>query len=57
MVSSARLVTAGSSPRSMSFAPSSRMTPSVPSGTDQSSRSSPPEAVSPETPAFAISTL
>src|SRR5271156_3633477 len=43
-------------PRSMSLAPSSRMTASVPSGTDQSSRARPPDAVSPETPALAIST-
>ena len=55
--SSARRVTAGSSPRSMSFAPSSRMTASVPSGTDQSRRARPPVAVSPETPAFATSTV
>src|SRR6185437_10949912 len=41
-------------PRSASFAPSSTITASVPSGTDQSSRSSPPDAVSPETPALAI---
>ena len=32
------------------------MTASVPSGTDQSSRARPPDAVSPETPALAIST-
>ena len=32
------------------------MTASVPSGTDQSSRASPPAAVSPETPALLIST-
>ena len=49
-------VTLGSTPRSMSLAPSSRITASVPSGTDQSSRASPPEAVSPETPALTIST-
>ena len=48
--SSAGRVTAGSMPRSMSLAPSSTMTASVPSGTDQSSRASPPDAVSPETP-------
>src|SRR5262249_22885273 len=54
--SSARWVTFGSIPRNMSLAPSSRMTARVPSGTDQSSRASPPEAVSPETPALAIST-
>ena len=41
----------------MSLAPSSRMTPSVPSGTDQSSRCGPPAAVSPETPALTTSTL
>src|SRR5213080_1777884 len=43
-------------PRSMSLAPSSRITASVPSGTDQSRRASPPEAVSPDTPAFVTST-
>ena len=43
-------------PRSMSLAPSSRITASVPSGTDQSSRARPPELVSPDTPALAIST-
>ena len=32
------------------------MTASVPSGTDQSSRSSPPDAVSPDTPALTIVT-
>ena len=31
------------------------MTASVPSGTDQSSRASPPEVVSPDTPALAMS--
>src|SRR6266436_8814892 len=46
----------GSMPRSMSLAPSSRMTASVPSGTDQSRRASPPEAVSPDTPALVTST-
>ena len=46
----------GSLPCSMSFAPSSTMTASVPAGTDQSSRASPPEVVSPDTPALAIST-
>src|SRR5438128_2473050 len=46
----------GAMPRSMSLAPSSRMTASVPSGTDQSRRASPPEAVSPDTPAFVTST-
>src|ERR1700677_547402 len=40
----------------MSLAPSSTMTASVPCGTDQSSRASPSEAVSPETPASAMST-
>src|SRR3954471_23735178 len=53
---SASRVTLGSTPRSMSFAPSSRITASVPSGTDQSSRARPPELVSPETPALATST-
>ena len=53
---SASRVTLGSTPRSMSLAPSSRITASVPSGTDQSSRASPPELVSPDTPALAIST-
>ena len=43
IASSDFLVTAGSTPRSMSLAPSSRMTPSVPSGIDQSSRDNPPE--------------
>ena len=41
IVSSASRVTCGSMPRSMSLAPSSRMTASVPCGTDQSSRASP----------------
>src|SRR3954464_8365739 len=50
-------VTAGSGPRRASLAPSSRITASVPSGTDQSSRSRPPEAVSPDTPALIISTF
>src|SRR6266849_3490744 len=54
-VSAAR-VTLGSVPRRASLAPSSRITASVPSGTDQSSRSRPPELVSPETPALIIST-
>src|SRR5215471_18186878 len=49
-------VTAGSIPRSASLAPSSTMTASVPSGTDQSSRSRPPEEVSPDTPALIMST-
>ena len=53
---SASRVTLGSMPRSMSLAPSSRITASVPSGTDQSSRASPPVVVSPETPALATST-
>src|SRR5262244_647552 len=52
MVSKALRVMAGSKPRNASLAPSSRMTASVPSGTDQSSRANPPAAVSPETPAF-----
>src|SRR4051794_12299735 len=47
----------GSMPRSASLAPSSTMTASVPSGTDQSSRSSPPDVVSPDTPALTISTF
>jgi len=42
-------VIAGSMPRSMSLAPSSRITIAVPSGTDQSSRDRPPLDVSPET--------
>jgi hypothetical protein len=41
----------------MSLAPSSTITASVPSGTDQSSRESPPDAVSPDTPALATCTL
>src|SRR4051812_3735016 len=45
-------VTAGSMPRRASLAPSSTMTASVPSATDQSSRSRPPEEVSPDTPAL-----
>src|SRR4030088_671987 len=56
MVSSAARVTFGSPPRNASLAPSSTITASVPSGTDQSSRSRPPELVSPETPALIIST-
>src|ERR1700722_3277786 len=56
IVSSAPRVTCGLIPRSMSLAPISTMTASVPSGTDQSSRASAPEAVSPETPALAIAT-
>src|ERR1700716_2814468 len=54
--SSAWRVTLGSIPRSVSLAPSSTMAASVPSGTDQSRRASPPDAVSPETPALVIST-
>src|SRR5207302_238376 len=54
--SRARRVTLGSTPRNMSLAPSSTMTAAVPSGTDQSSRASPPDAVSPETPALTTST-
>src|ERR1700754_2667997 len=53
---SADRVTLGSTPRSASLAPSSTITASVPSGTDQSSRSRPPEAVSPDTPALIMST-
>ncbi len=55
IASSASRVTSGLMPRSMSLAPSSTMTASVPCGTDQSSRASPSDAVSPETPALAIS--
>src|SRR6516164_3856031 len=55
MSESAARVTEGSMPRKASLAPSSRITPSVPSGTDQSSRSRPPEAVSPDTPALLMS--
>ena len=40
----------------LSLAPSARITPSVPSSTDQSTRSRPPDAVSPETPALMIVT-
>src|SRR3954469_18387835 len=47
--------TLGSMPRNASLAPSSTITASVPSGTDQSSRSRPPEVVSPDTPALTIS--
>ena len=50
-------VTAGSMPRKASLAPSSRMTASVPSGIDQSSRSRPPDEVSPDTPALIMSTF
>src|SRR5208282_6289025 len=53
--SRASRATCGLIPRSMSLAPSSRMTASVPGGTDQSRRASPSVAVSPETPAFSIS--
>src|ERR1700694_24496 len=49
-------VTAGSVPRKASLAPSSTITACVPWGTDQSSRSRPPELVSPETPALIMST-
>src|ERR1700683_5516222 len=56
MAESAPRVTLGSVPRKASLAPSSTMTASVPSGTDQSSRSRPPELVSPETPALIMST-
>src|SRR5437762_6111254 len=49
-------VTEGSTPRKASLAPSSTITASVPSGIDQSSRSRPPEAVSPDTPALIMST-
>src|SRR5438477_2283837 len=56
MCVSAARVTAGSVPRRASLAPSSTITASVPSGTDQSSRSRPPEEVSPETPALIMST-
>src|SRR6185437_15735572 len=55
MSDSASRVTFGSSPRKASLAPSSRITASVPSGTDQSSRSRPPELVSPDTPALPMS--
>src|SRR6266700_4857278 len=54
-VSAARVI-AGSMPRKASLAPSSTMTAWVPTGTDQSSRSRPPELVSPETPALTMST-
>src|SRR5712671_5167425 len=52
IVSKALRVTAGSKPRSASLAPSSKITASVPSGIDQSSRANPPAVVSPDTPAF-----
>src|SRR5476651_39676 len=54
MPSSAVLVSFGSSPRKASLAPNSTITASVPSGTDQSRRPSPLEAVSPDTPALAM---
>src|SRR5262249_40313961 len=54
--SSAWRVILGAIPRNMSLAPSSTMTASVPSGTDQSRRASPLEAASPETPASVNST-
>src|SRR5271169_3586510 len=56
MPSSAAAVTFGSMPRKASLAPSSTITASVPCGTDQSRRPSPPEAVSPDTPALATLT-
>src|SRR3954453_19902216 len=49
-------VIAGSMPRKASLAPSSTSTARVPSGTDHSSRSRPPELVSPDTPALMMST-
>src|ERR1700731_73226 len=48
-------VCAGSRPRNASFAPSSTITASASSGTDQSSRASPSAVVSPETPALTTS--
>src|SRR5581483_807407 len=54
--SSAARVTFGSMPRKASLAPSSRITASASAGTDQSSRPSPPDAVSPESAASTIST-
>src|SRR3954471_20165848 len=54
-VSAARVIF-GSIPRRASLAPSSTMTACVPSGIDQSSRSRPPELVSPDTPALIMST-
>src|SRR5215470_243970 len=54
--SSAPWVTFGSTPRNMSLAPSSTITAAVSSGTDQSRRARPPEAVSPDTPALVTST-
>src|SRR5947209_8156561 len=55
MDSSAVRVSVGSMPRSASFAPSSTITASVPSGTDQSSRAAPSAAVLPDTPALTTS--
>src|ERR1700733_6534764 len=52
IVSIAARVTVGFIPRSISLAPISRITASVSSGTDQSSRARASEAVSPETPAL-----
>ena len=49
-------VVAGSTPRSASVAPSSRITALAPSSTDQSSRARPSLAVSPETPALTMVT-
>src|SRR3569833_1561587 len=49
-------VIAGSSPRNASLAPSSTITASGPSATDQSNLSRPPEEVSPDTPALVKST-
>ena len=56
IASSAARVCFGSAPRSASLAPSSTITASVPSATDQSSRASPPAGVSPDTPAFSTVT-
>src|SRR6478609_2608782 len=55
IVPMAARVTCGLIPRSISLAPTSRITASVPSGTDQSSRARASEAVSPETPALITS--
>src|SRR2546428_13435973 len=57
MSDSADRVTLGLVPRKASLAPSSMITASVPSGIDQSSRSRPPEAESPDTPALIMSTF
>src|SRR5256885_7589147 len=57
MSDSADRVTLGLVPRKASLAPSWMITASVPSGIDQSSRSRPPEAVSPDTPALIMSTF